>query len=90
MCFPHHQLVLRWNDTAHGPTNGIGAKGHGFESQEYLCKGGIVGRTTIWLLTTTLKTCSSGVMLNVRKDLNVSSSSPIGYNSQSDIYLIIW
>jgi len=23
VCLPYHQLVLRWNDIAHGPTNGI-------------------------------------------------------------------
>ena len=23
MYFPHHQLILRWNDTAHSLTNGI-------------------------------------------------------------------
>ena len=26
MCLPHHQLVLRWNGTTHGLTNGIRAK----------------------------------------------------------------
>lgn len=35
--------------------------------------------TTIWLPTTTLKTSSRGVMLNVIKDLSVSSSSPISF-----------
>ena len=26
MYLPHHQLVLKWNDTAHGLTNSIRAK----------------------------------------------------------------
>ena len=44
------------------------SQGHGFESRECHCKGGIVGRTTIWLPTTTLKI-----------DLSVSFSSPIDF-----------
>ena len=48
-----------------------------------------VGRTTIWLSIIILKTGSHGVMLNVIKDLNVSSSLPISFevkwhNSRSD------
>ena len=55
------------------------SQGHGFESRECYCEEGIVWRTTIWLSTTTLKTGPHGVILNVIKDLNVSSSSPIGF-----------
>ena len=53
--------------------------GHEFELRECHCEGEIVGRTIIWLSTTTLKTGLHGVMLNAIKDLSVSSSSPIGF-----------
>lgn len=38
-----------------------------------------VGETTIWLLTTTLKTGICDVMSNALKDLSVSFSSPINF-----------
>ena len=65
------------------------SQGYGFESRECHCEGKIVGVTTIWLFTTTLKTGSCGVMSNVIKDLSVSSLSPIDfeikwYSSWSD------
>ena len=47
--------------------------------QEWYYEGEIVGKTTIWLPTTTLKTGLRGMMSNVIKNLNVSSSSPTGF-----------
>ena len=69
--------------------------GHGFESRECHCEGGIVGGTTIWLPTTTLKTNLHGVMLKVIKDLSMSFSSPIGFevkwhNSRSNSFNSDW
>ena len=55
------------------------SQGHGFESWECNCERGIVGRTTSWLPTTTLKTGLRGMMSNAIKDLSVSSSSPIDF-----------
>ena len=55
------------------------SQGHGFESWECHCEEGIIGGTIIWLPTTTLKTDPHSVMSNTIKDLNVSSSSPIGF-----------
>ena len=49
------------------------SQGHGFESWECHCERGIVGGTTTWLPTTTLKIGSHGVMLNAIKDLSVFS-----------------
>ena len=48
--------------------------GHEFELRECHCEGEIVGRTIIWLSTTTLKTGLHGVMLNAIKDLSVSTT----------------
>ena len=47
------------------------SQGHEFESRECHCEGGIVGGTTIWLSTTTLKISPRGVMSNAIKDLSV-------------------
>ena len=55
------------------------SQGHGFESRECHCEGGIVGETTIWLPTITLKIGPRGVMSNAIKDLSVFSSSLIGF-----------
>ena len=54
-------------------------QGHGFKSRECHCKRGIVGGTTIWLPTTTLKISLPGVMSNTIKDLSVSFSSQIDF-----------
>ena len=55
------------------------SQGHRLESRECHCEGRIVGETIIWLSTTTLKTGPRGVISNAIKDLNVPSSSPIGF-----------
>ena len=57
-------------------------QGHEFELRECHCEGRIVRRTTIWLPATTLKSSPRGMMSNVIKYLNMSSSSPIGFEVQ--------
>ena len=57
MCLLHYQLVLRWNDITHGLTNGIRVKVLSSSYYKCHCDGEIAGGTTIWLPTTTLKTC---------------------------------
>ena len=71
------------------------SQGHGFESRECYCERGIVGGTTIWLLTTTIKTDPRGVMSKAIKALSMSSSSLIGFevewhSSRFDIYIYIY
>ena len=47
------------------------SQGHGFESRECYCERGIVGGTTIWLPTTTLKIGPCGMMSKTIKDLSI-------------------
>ena len=70
------------------------SQGYKFESRECYCERGIVGGTTIWFPTTTLKIGFCGVLSNDIKDLSVSSSSTIGFevewhNSRSDNYVFM-
>ena len=43
MCLPHHQLILRWNGTAHGPINGIRAKVLGSSHRIVIAREGLLG-----------------------------------------------
>ena len=43
MCLPHHQLVLRWNNIAYGPTNDIRAKVMGSSHGSVIVRKGLLG-----------------------------------------------
>ena len=42
-CLPHQQLVLRWNDIAHSPTNGIRVMVMGSSHVSVIVKEGLLG-----------------------------------------------
>ena len=42
-CLPHQQLVLRWNDIAHSPTNGIRAMVMGSSHGSIILREGLLG-----------------------------------------------
>ena len=43
MCFRHHQLVLKWNDTSNGPTNDIRAKVMGLSDKSVIVRERLLG-----------------------------------------------
>ena len=43
MCFPYHQLVLRWNDIAHSSTNDIRAKVMNSSHGSVIVREGLLG-----------------------------------------------
>ena len=43
MCLPHHQLVLKWNDTSNGPTNDIRVKVMGLSDKSVIVRERLLG-----------------------------------------------